>query len=109
MCWGPGQVKDILAKEALDVLVFAEIGMDPHSYALAFGRYAPIQIVMHGIPQPYPSTLPLLICASTLCASTLHRQHSKPEAPGLRHKTKTQDQGARAKTQDQGWRSTIDH
>jgi hypothetical protein len=52
-------VKDILAKEALDVLVFAEIGMDPHSYALAFGRYAPIQIVMHGIPQPYPSTLPL--------------------------------------------------
>ena len=59
MCWGPGQVKDILAKEALDVLVFAEIGMDPHSYALAFGRYAPIQIVMHGIPQPYPSTLPL--------------------------------------------------
>jgi len=41
----------LLAEEKLDVLVFAEIGMDPHSYAMAFGRYAPIQIAMHGHAQ----------------------------------------------------------
>jgi len=41
----------LLADEALDVLVFAEIGMDPHSYAIAFGRYAPVQIAMHGHAQ----------------------------------------------------------
>ena len=41
----------LIADEALDVLVFAEIGMDPHSYAVAFGRHAPVQIAMHGHAQ----------------------------------------------------------
>lgn len=41
----------LVADDALDVLVFAEIGMDPHSYAMAFGRHAPIQIAMHGHAQ----------------------------------------------------------
>jgi protein O-GlcNAc transferase len=41
----------LIADEQLDVLVFAEIGMDPHAYALAFGRHAPIQIAMHGHAQ----------------------------------------------------------
>lgn len=41
----------LVADEELDVLIFAEIGMDPHSYAMAFGRHAPIQIAMHGHAQ----------------------------------------------------------
>jgi predicted O-linked N-acetylglucosamine transferase (SPINDLY family) len=41
----------LLADEQLDVLVFPEIGMDPHAYSIAFGRYAPIQIAMHGHAQ----------------------------------------------------------
>ena len=32
----------------LDVLVFAEIGMDPVNYLLAFSRLAPVQVVTHG-------------------------------------------------------------
>lgn len=41
-------MKRKLSQEKLDVAVYAEIGMDPHSYALALGRQAPVQIVMHG-------------------------------------------------------------
>ncbi len=33
----------------LDVLVFAEIGMDPVNYLLAFARLAPVQVVTHGL------------------------------------------------------------
>ena len=32
----------------LDVLVFAEIGMDPVNYLLAFSRLAPVQVATHG-------------------------------------------------------------
>ncbi len=35
-------------KLKLDVLVFAEIGMDPVNYLLAFSRLAPTQVVTHG-------------------------------------------------------------
>ena len=49
--WTLAQAQQMIAAEELDVLVFAEIGMDPHAYALAFGRYAPIQIAMHGHAQ----------------------------------------------------------
>jgi predicted O-linked N-acetylglucosamine transferase (SPINDLY family) len=39
-----------VAKEALDILVYPEIGMDPASYFLAFSRLAPVQCVMPGHP-----------------------------------------------------------
>ena len=41
-------MKKKLSEEKLDVAVYPEIGMDPHSYALALGRQAPVQIAMHG-------------------------------------------------------------
>ena len=37
-----------IGEEELDVVVYAEIGMDPHSYSLAMGRQAPVQLAMHG-------------------------------------------------------------
>jgi predicted O-linked N-acetylglucosamine transferase (SPINDLY family) len=39
-----------IAAEALDVLVYADIGMDPLSYFLAFSRLAPVQCAMLGHP-----------------------------------------------------------
>ena len=39
-----------IAREELDVLVYADIGMDALSYFLAFGRLAPVQCAMLGHP-----------------------------------------------------------
>jgi protein O-GlcNAc transferase len=37
-----------IEQQQLDVLVFAEIGMDPGNYLLAFSRLAPVQVATHG-------------------------------------------------------------
>jgi protein O-GlcNAc transferase len=42
--------RDTIAGLALDVLMYMDIGMDPHSYFLAFARLAPLQCVMGGHP-----------------------------------------------------------
>ena len=42
--------RERLAELALDVLLYADIGMDPFSYYLAFGRYAPLQGFWGGHP-----------------------------------------------------------
>lgn len=39
-----------IADEALDVLVFTDIGMDPLTYYLAYSRLAPLQCVLGGHP-----------------------------------------------------------
>lgn len=39
-----------LAAARLDVLLFADIGMEPITYFLSFGRYAPIQCALFGHP-----------------------------------------------------------
>ena len=39
-----------IAAQELDVLAYADIGMEPLSYFLAFGRLAPVQCVMLGHP-----------------------------------------------------------
>lgn len=39
-----------LARAELDVLVFPEVGMDPATYFLAYGRYAPVQCALWGHP-----------------------------------------------------------
>lgn len=39
-----------IAQEGLDLLVYPEVGMDPATYFLAFGRLAPVQCVMWGHP-----------------------------------------------------------
>ena len=39
----------LLQAMKLDVLIFAEIGMDPVNYLLAFARLAPVQVVTHGV------------------------------------------------------------
>ncbi|MEO5337144.1 MAG: tetratricopeptide repeat protein [Magnetospirillum sp. WYHS-4] len=39
-----------VAAERLDLLYFTDIGMDPFTYFLAFGRYAPVQCVAWGHP-----------------------------------------------------------
>ena len=46
--WDLQRMQRVIAGERLDVLVFAEIGMDPHAYSLAHGRLAPVQLAMHG-------------------------------------------------------------
>jgi len=43
-----GSMRNIIAMRQLDILVFAEIGMDPNNYALAHARLAPVQLAMHG-------------------------------------------------------------
>lgn len=39
-----------LARAELDVLIFPEVGMDPATYFLAYGRYAPVQCALWGHP-----------------------------------------------------------
>ena len=43
-------VRQALSELSLDVLVFTDIGMEPSTYLLAFGRFAPIQAVLAGHP-----------------------------------------------------------
>mmetsp|Transcript_69501 Transcript_69501/g.163340 ORF Transcript_69501/g.163340 Transcript_69501/m.163340 type:complete len:685 (+) Transcript_69501:15-2069(+) len=40
--------RNLISMEQLDIVVYAELGMDPNSYALANMRLAPVQIAMHG-------------------------------------------------------------
>lgn len=42
--------REVIAREALDILVYADIGMDPFTYFLSFTRLAPVQCVMAGHP-----------------------------------------------------------
>lgn len=42
--------RDAIAAEALDILVYADIGMDPLGYFLAFSRLAPVQCTTFGHP-----------------------------------------------------------
>lgn len=44
------QARAAIAGEELDILVYADIGMDPLSYFLAFSRLAPVQCAMLGHP-----------------------------------------------------------
>jgi predicted O-linked N-acetylglucosamine transferase (SPINDLY family) len=49
----PGDLQGIrtaLSQLSLDVLIFTDIGMEPSTYLLAFGRYAPLQGVLAGHP-----------------------------------------------------------
>ncbi len=41
---------EIIAKRKLDILYYTDIGMDPFSYFLGFGRLAPVQCVAWGHP-----------------------------------------------------------
>jgi predicted O-linked N-acetylglucosamine transferase (SPINDLY family) len=43
-----GKVREAIESAALDILFFADIGMDPLTYFLAFWRLAPIQMVSWG-------------------------------------------------------------
>ena len=42
--------QEALAALSMDVLCFVDLGMEPVSYFLAFGRYAPLQILLAGHP-----------------------------------------------------------
>ncbi|MBL8517801.1 MAG: tetratricopeptide repeat protein [Betaproteobacteria bacterium] len=42
--------RNAIAEQALDILVFLDIGMDTLSYFLAFARLAPVQLVLGGHP-----------------------------------------------------------
>lgn len=44
------EVQQAVAQAELDVLVYAEIGMDPLTYSLAYSRLAPVQCVLPGHP-----------------------------------------------------------
>lgn len=44
------EVQQVVAQAELDVLLFAEIGMDPLTYYLAYSRLAPVQCVLPGHP-----------------------------------------------------------
>lgn len=43
-------VREAIAQEQLDILIYTDIGMDPFTYCLAFSRLARIQCVMAGHP-----------------------------------------------------------
>jgi protein O-GlcNAc transferase len=47
---GLRQMQEAVAKLALDVLVYPDIGMEPLTYCLAFARLAPVQAVFCGHP-----------------------------------------------------------
>lgn len=44
------RAQEAIAAEALDILVYTDIGMEPLSYFLAFGRLAPVQCTTFGHP-----------------------------------------------------------
>lgn len=44
------QAREQIADQALDILIYLDLGMDPFTYFLAFSRLAPIQCVMGGHP-----------------------------------------------------------
>jgi predicted O-linked N-acetylglucosamine transferase (SPINDLY family) len=44
------RVREAIDAAGLDILFYADIGMDPHTYFLAFWRLAPIQLVSWGHP-----------------------------------------------------------
>jgi predicted O-linked N-acetylglucosamine transferase (SPINDLY family) len=44
------EARQAIAQEELDILVYADIGMEPLSYFLAFSRLAPVQCAMLGHP-----------------------------------------------------------
>lgn len=44
------EARQAIAREELDILVYADIGMDPLGYFLAFSRLAPVQCAMLGHP-----------------------------------------------------------
>ncbi len=46
----PAHIRATLAQARLDVLIFADIGMEPLTYYLAFWRFAPVQITTWGHP-----------------------------------------------------------
>lgn len=45
-----GRARELVAELKLDILMYADIGMDPLSYFLAFSRLAPVQCAMLGHP-----------------------------------------------------------
>lgn len=46
----PAHIRATLAQARLDVLIFADIGMEPLTYYLAFWRFAPVQMTTWGHP-----------------------------------------------------------
>ena len=44
------RARDVIAAERFDILLYADIGMEPLSYFLAFARLAPVQCVTWGHP-----------------------------------------------------------
>ncbi len=47
---GLAEAQQVIAAAQLDVLLFADIGMEPASYFLAFARLAPVQCAFYGHP-----------------------------------------------------------
>lgn len=44
------EARERVAQHRLDILVYADIGMEPFTYYLAFSRLAPVQCVLYGHP-----------------------------------------------------------
>lgn len=44
------EARDRIASHELDIMVYADIGMEPFTYYLAFARLAPVQCVLYGHP-----------------------------------------------------------
>ena len=63
-----------IGARALDVLLYTDVGMDPFLYFLAFGRLAPLQVLLAG--HPSTSGIPAIDCF----ISNVHQDHADAQA-----------------------------
>jgi predicted O-linked N-acetylglucosamine transferase (SPINDLY family) len=74
-----------LAELELDVLLYADVGMDPSTYYLAFGRYAPLQGVLGGHPLTTGIPNMDLYLSSELLEAPEAQDHYTEQLVKLRH------------------------
>ena len=76
---GLDAARDAIEAAALDVLFYTDIGMDPHTYFLAFWRLAPLQLVSWGHPVTTGiDTIDYFVSAEGLEAAGSEDQYSEP-------------------------------
>lgn len=76
---GLDAAREAIEAAALDVLFYTDIGMDPHTYFLAFWRLAPLQLVSWGHPVTTGiDTIDYFVSAEGLEAAGSDDQYTEP-------------------------------
>ncbi len=81
----PRQARELIRSLDLDVLIFADVGMDPLTYTLSFSRMAPVQCVTWGHPLTTGSPTIDYFLSSTLLETPDAQQHYREQLVTLPH------------------------